>query len=78
MSCPANSLDDARPAADEAEAGFRILDEWLQLETEHTDPGFVLPSQAAIVAWCEDHAPAIVLSANALLWAPVLAAMYFG
>ncbi len=78
MSCPANSLDNDATAPDEAEAGYRLMDEWLRLETEHTDPGLVLPSQAAIVAWCEDHASAIVLSANALLWAPVLAAMYFG
>jgi hypothetical protein len=71
-----NGLNEVESAADETEAGYRIMDEWLRIEEERVAPGFLLPSQDVVVAWCEKHAGAILLSANALLWAPIVMAMW--
>lgn len=75
MSHGGNSLDEMHG---EAEAGYRIMDAWLQMDADHTDPGFLLPSQVCVVAWCEAHARTLMWTAAALLWVPLLAAMYYG
>jgi hypothetical protein len=64
-------------AAEEA-SGLDLLDDWLRIEDEHTNPGYMLPTREAVVAWCENHPGTVVLSANAMLWTPILWAMYHG
>lgn len=78
MSFHGNSLEQASVATPDSEASFRVMDDWLRLEIEHTDPGLILPNRAAVVAWCENHAGAIVLLANTFLWAPLVWAMVRG
>lgn len=60
------------------EASFRLLDDWLRIETEHTDPGFVLPDRAEIVAWSEQHAVQVLVAAGAAVWGAVIGAFCFG
>ncbi len=76
MSFAGNRLEEGQ--ALESETSYQLLDEWLRIENEHAHPGFMLPSRAHVVAWCEKHPGTIVLSANALLWGPLLWAMYTG
>ena len=73
MSFEANGLDEYQALATEADdAAFRVMEEWLRLENENTDPGFLLPGRASVVEFCETHATAIVFSANLLLWSPLI------
>lgn len=76
MSLSSNRLEEDNTVV--LDAGFEVMDEWLRIENEHTDPGFILPSRDVVVAWCEDHPGTIVLSANALLWTPLIWAMCAG
>jgi hypothetical protein len=62
-------------AAAEMEACTQLLDQWLEIENEHTDPGFILPERAAVVNWCENHPKAVVVAGNVAFWAPLLAVM---
>jgi hypothetical protein len=78
MSLESKRLEECTAVAAETDTGFEVMDEWLRLENEHTDPGFILPSQADVVAWCERHPGVIVVSANTLLWGPVIWAMCQG
>ena len=78
MSLSCNRLEDTRAVAIEDEDVLHLMEDWLRLENEHTNPGFMLPSRDAVVAWCEDHPGTIVLSANALLWTPLIWAMCNG
>jgi len=64
--------------AREEEASFRLLDEWLRIENEHTDPGFVLPSRGEVVGWVEGHAALVLLVASLAVFAPVISALAFG
>jgi hypothetical protein len=68
----------ARAAVSEEEASFQILDEWLRIETEHTDSGFVLPSRLDVVAWIEAHAVPVLIGATLVVCAPVIGALTFG
>lgn len=63
---------------DTEEASFHLLDEWLRIEMEHTDPGFILPDRAAVVAWSEQHAVPVLLFASLAVWGPVISAICFG
>lgn len=76
MSLSSNRLEEQQAAV--LDTGFEVMDKWLRLENEHTDPGFILPSRESVVSWCEDHPGTIVLSANALLWTPLIWAMCAG
>ena len=78
MLLAAKRLEDNTAIAIEDEDVLHLMEDWLRLEDEHTDPGFILPSRATVVAWCEDHPGTIVLSANALLWTPLIWAMCNG
>ena len=78
MSLSGNRLEEDRAVAVADDGVLRLMENWLRLENEHTDPGFILPSRAKMVAWCEDHPGTIVLSANALLWTPLIWAMVNG
>ena len=78
MSLIGNRLNEGTVVAVETEAGLDIMEDWLRLEDEHTNPGFLLPSRDAVVAWCEDHPGTIVLTGNALLWGPIVWAMWAG
>lgn len=78
MSLSCNRLKEHPAVAIEDENVLQLMEDWLRLENEHTDPGFILPSRATVVAWCEDHPGTIVLSANALLWTPLIWAMCNG
>ena len=62
----------------ELEASRQLLDEWLRIETEHTDLGFILPDRQAVVAWSEKHPIAVLFTANLAVFAPVFGAIYFG
>ena len=69
----------AKAAAEaEPEAGYQLLDEWLRIETEHTDLGFILPDRQAVVAWSEKHPMAVLFTANLAVFAPVFGAICFG
>lgn len=78
MALVSKRLEEGSALTIENEAGFEIMDEWLRLETEHTNPGFLLPSRETIIAWCENHSGTIVLMGNALLWGPIAWAMWAG
>ena len=78
MSLIGNRLEENQAFAAESDAGLGIMDEWLRLEDEHTNPGFLLPSRDTVVAWCENHPGTIVLTGNALLWGPIVWAMWKG
>ncbi len=78
MSLGANRLDDGQALAASTDTGFEVMEDWLRIENEHTNPGFLLPSQDAVVSWCEDHPGTIVLTGNALLWGPIIWAMWNG
>lgn len=78
MSFHGNRLEQAPVAASDSEAAFRVMDDWLRLEIEHTNPGLILPSRAVVVAWCENHAGAIMVLANTVLWTPLVWAMVRG
>ena len=60
------------------EAGCQLLDEWLRIERENTDSGFVLPDRETVVAWSENHAAAVLVAAIVVICAPILSAIYFG
>jgi hypothetical protein len=60
------------------EAGCRLLDEWLRIERESTDPGFLLPDRDTLVTWTENHAAAVLTCASVVVWAPVIGAICFG
>ena len=69
----------AKAAAEaEPEASYQLLDEWLRVETEHTNLGFILPDRQAVVAWSEKHPIAVLFTANLAVFAPVFGAIYFG
>ena len=69
----------AKAAAEaEPEAGYQLLDEWLRVETEHTDPGFILPDREAFVAWSETHPVTVLVTAGVAIWGPVIGAITFG
>ena len=63
-------------AADEEEAGLRLLDEWLRIENEHTHSG--LPSRADVVAWSEGHPLAVLIVAGTAVCVAVATALCFG
>ena len=62
----------------EPDAICPLLDEWLRIETEHTNPGFALPDRGAVVAWSEKHPIAVLFCANLAVFAPVFGALTFG
>jgi hypothetical protein len=68
----------AAAAEAEPEAGYQLLDEWLRIENEHANPGFVLPGREAFVAWSETHPIAVLFTANLAVFAPMFGAIYFG
>jgi hypothetical protein len=68
----------AAAAEAEPEAGYELLDEWLRIENEHTNPGFVLPGRAAVMAWSETHPVTVLVAAGIAIWGPVLSAIYLG
>lgn len=78
MSLSGNRLDDGQALAAETDTGFEVMEDWLRIENEHTNPGFLLPSRDSVVSWCEDHPGTIVLTGNALLWGPIIWAMWNG
>lgn len=79
MSFDANGLElSPAPAAEADAAAFQVMDQWLRIENEHTDPGFLLPGRASVVAFCESHAEAILISANLVLWSPLIWAISRG
>lgn len=61
----------------EEEAGLQLLDEWLRIENEHSDPGLVLPGREEIVAWMEGHPLPVLAVAAAAVWGPMLGAFCF-
>ncbi len=76
MSLIGNQLESGPALA--SDAGVDVLDDWLRIESEHTNPGFLLPSRGTVIAWCENHPGTIVLMGNTLLWGAVLWAMWKG
>lgn len=78
MSFNGNSLEESSAVVAESDDAFRLMDDWLRLENEHVDPGFVLPGRGAIVAWCESHSGAILVLANTVLWTPIVWAICRG
>jgi len=60
------------------DTSLRLLDEWLRIELEHTDPGFILPDRAALVTWSENHAVPVLVIAGFAVWAPVIGGICFG
>lgn len=60
------------------EAGCRLLDEWLRIDQENTDPGFVLPDRETLATWCENHAAAVLVGASVVICLPVIGAICFG
>ena len=68
----------AKAALPEEEASFHLLDEWLQIENEHTNPGFILPGREAVIGWIEAHAAASLLVAGVAVFVPVIGALAFG
>jgi hypothetical protein len=78
MSLGGNRLDHGRTLATEDETSLHVIDEWLRLENETTNPGFLLPDRTAVVTWCENHSGAVILSANVILWTPLIWVMCRG
>jgi hypothetical protein len=67
----------SKAIASDEDASFQLLDEWLRIENEHTNPEFILPDREAIVAWSEKHAVAVLLVAALAVWGPTLTALWF-
>ena len=68
----------ATVAAAEAEPVYQLLDEWLRIETEHANSGFILPGRESVVAWSETHPVTVLVAASVAIWGPVLSAITFG
>jgi hypothetical protein len=68
----------AAAAEAEPEASYRLLDEWLRIENDHANPGFIVPGREAVVAWSETHPVTVLVAAGVAVWGPVLSAITFG
>jgi hypothetical protein len=48
-----------------------LFDEWLSIE--EACPGYVLPGRAVVIAWCVQHAAAVLAVAAVVFLVPLLA-----